>query len=202
MPRELDILLRDKLLLKADLYKCPICGRLTASASTGNPIGINYCIDDKVGLEHIGTAFVPSKETYEAWNVWMEEYCRVIFEKFPIRYLETGVMLKPKDVEFIASSEEVDAVIVFKGKSIAVECTEAIILSEKKNDIDDLIKKNENLNLFNYIILLYKQVDNANVFLAETKKNEKTLIPVLVGSPKNMKSAIMQALLSIESNKC
>jgi hypothetical protein len=45
-------------------------------------------------------------------------------------------------------------------------------------------------------------VENANVFLAETKKNEKTLIPMLIGSPKNMKSAILQALSSIEANKC
>jgi len=80
------------------------------------------CPEDKVHLAHTDSGYILSNEAYQAWNVWMEEYTREMLEGIPCKYVKTGIALKPIETVSITSPEEIDLILVFNGKSIAVEC--------------------------------------------------------------------------------
>jgi hypothetical protein len=201
IPPELTSLIRNGQIIQVELYRCPMCKKQTASTMAKSEIGINYCVDCKVECNHVGRAFILGKEAYQAWNVWMEEYARKMLEVFPVRYVETGLMLKPKGTEAITSPEEVDIVFAFNGKLIAVECTEKVIVNNKKNDVLNIVQKIGSLGLFNSIILLYRQVNNTHAFNSEIKKYEKTLIPILIGNPSSIRLSFLKAFQLIEEIK-
>lgn len=201
VPPELGDLLKNKQILPAEVYECPVCKRRTAiAAMSGDSSQLNYyCVDDKVPYDHKKSGYILSAQTYQSWNVWMEEYAGAILEKLPCKYVETGIMLKPLEVGGIASPEEVDAVLVFKGKSIAVECVGKVAVNDKKNDVRDILHKMEGLGLFDQVVLIYDLVEDVHAFNAEVKKHEKILSPVLVSGPKNFKTALLEALKKTET---
>jgi type II secretory pathway predicted ATPase ExeA len=199
IPPELNDLLNKKQFLQAQVYRCPTCKKRTAvSATSKESIGMNYCVEDRVPYVDVGPAFILSEEAYRSWNVWMEEYAKSIFESLPCKHVETGIMVKPLGVEGIATSEEVDLVVVFNGRSIAVECMEYVSVNRERNDIADIIYKMQSVGLFHHIILLYKHAQDTHAFSAEIKKNERMITPVTVMNPKNLKSTFLQVLESIE----
>lgn len=196
IPPELNVLLEKKQFLPAQLYECPACKNQTAisaNTQTGKP-EVNFCIKDKVPYVYKKLVYILSHLAYQSWNVWMEEYAKDMLEKLPCRCVETGVVLKPMGMEGIASSEEVDAIAIFNGKSIAIECSEHISVNSEKNDIVDVIRKIESLGLFHHILLLYRSVDDVHALNAEARKHEKMVTPIMVGAPKNLRFLFFQAL--------
>jgi hypothetical protein len=198
VPPELNNLLKNKQILPAEVYQCPVCKNRTAIAATSEEnIKVNYCVKDKVPNKSIGTAFILSEEVYRAWNVWMEEYAKNQLEKLPFKCVESGVMLKPIDVEGVANSAEVDVIAVVNGKAIAVECMENVRIDNERNDVVDVIQKLEGLGLFDHVILFYRQVENTHAFIAEERRHGKMLIPIIATSPKNLKPVLLQTLATI-----
>lgn len=196
VPVKLASLIDNGQMLPAELYECPVCKKPTIVSA--KEIEVMNCLEDKVPLTRIKSGYMLSKEAYEAWNVWMEEYTRAILEQLPCKYIETGIALKPTEAVGIATPEEVDSVVVFNGKSIAVECMENVEFSQKKNDVIDVIRKAENLGLFDSIILVYRHTNDQKAFTAMTKKHQKFLFPIMVKRPRIFKRDLHITLKSIE----
>lgn len=192
VPPELTSLRDNKQILPAQLYECPICKKRTPVSAA--KIEAMNCPEHKVSLIRKESVFLLSKKAYQAWNVWMEEYTKAILGELPVKYVETGIALKSIDEVGIASPEEVDLAVVFNGKSIAIECIENVTISEKKNDVTNVIHKIESLGLFDFIILIYRQVDDTHAFKAVIKKHKKFLFPIMIQSPKKFKIKLHNAL--------
>lgn len=192
VPPEFDDLVKNGQILQAAIFRCPICQTRSALPESENVSPVSYCMEDKVMCEHVGQGYVLSQEAYQAWGVWMEEYVRSIIEKLPIKYVDSGVMLKPKNFDNIASPAEIDIVAIINGKLIAIECTEKITLNAEKNDIANIVSKMAGLGFFDRIILVYRQVNDESALNAEVSKHEKSLFPVVIAGPNNLKSAFLQ----------
>lgn len=196
VPAELISLQENKQILPAELYECPVCKKRTTISTT--KIEAINCTEDKVPLVHIKSVYIVSDKAYQAWNVWMEEYTKTILEELPCKYIETGIALKPIETVGIASPEEVDLVVVFNGKSIAIECMDNVSVGQERNDVANIIHKIESLGLFDAIVVVYKYVDNIHSFNAIVKKHQKILFPLMIESPKVFKTSLYQTLKSIE----
>lgn len=195
IPKALSDLQDNEQILNAKVYKCPVCGNQSATTSSEKePV---LCLKDKVQMEFTKDGYVLSPSAYEAWTVWMEQYTENILEYFPIRVVETGIMLKSMGAATVSHPEEIDLVVVYNGQLIAIECIEKLSLSSNKNDIRDIIYKVQNIGLFDAIILVYAQCDDIRSFNAEIAKNKKFLFPVQIGSPKKFKRALYSTIKSI-----
>lgn len=194
IPQELAELQENKQILASQVYKCPVCGDQNATIS--NTVETNFCLKDKVPKEFVKNAYVLSADAYETWTVWMEEYTQFILEHLPIRFVEAGIMLKSLDSTSFSTPEEIDLALVFNGRLIAIECIEKVDLTPQKNDIRDILYKTQKIGLFDAVILVYANCSDSHFFEAEIAKNQKFLIPIQIGNPKNFKTNLFAALKS------
>lgn len=198
IPPKLTSLVENGQMLPAELYECPKCKKPTIISA--KEIEMINCPEDNVPLTHIKSGYSLSKGAYQAWNVWMEEYTRAILEKLPCKYVETGIVLKPIEVVGVTSPEEVDLVVVFNGKSIAVECIENVRFSQQKNDVVDVLRKADILGLFDSVIIVYRHTDDQKAFNTTVKKYRKFLFPIMIKSPRIFKRELHKMLKSIEES--
>jgi len=184
-------------ILPAEILRCPKCNREMASEKGTGEAKVRYCTEDKVPYEYIKSAYILSSKTYEAWNVWMEEYSKMILEKLPCRYIETGIVLKPYEAVGVSTPEEVDLVLVYNGKLIAIECMENVQMTEEKNDVSNIIHKIENLGIFDFVVLVYQHVDDTSRFEAFVKKYKKILSTVMIKRSREFSADLHQVLKSV-----
>ena len=192
VPANLKHLLEGKQMLPAELYECPKCKKQTTICAT--EIRAMNCPEDRVPLIKQESVYILSENAYQAWNVWIEEYAKAMLEELPCQYVESGIALKPVEIAGVASPEEVDLVVVFNGKSIAIECIERIVSSSGRNDVEDVIFKMQGLGLFDAAILIYRQIDNQQAFNALIKKHQNILFPLIVQNPKILSTALLKTL--------
>lgn len=196
LPDELQILRENNIIKSVNVYKCPGGEHEFIASGISELPFCNIC---KVQMEKFDSGFQITQEAYESWNIWLEEYIKFILEKLPIFYVESGLILGyPKKIG-VSAGNELDVVLLFDGKAIAIECKQILKCNKEINEVENLINKIESLDIFDATILVYQEVENLNIFTSTVGKYEKELFPILVESPKKMENTLKDTLLKIKA---
>ena len=198
IPKELSSLLETNLILESRLYQCPKCGAEQPIAA--KEVQEVKCPKDKTAMRYIKDVFTCSNNLYEAWTVWLEEYSTYMIQRLPCKLIGSGLCLKPVEMNRISRSYEIDGAFIFKDLAIAVECIENVYCSNEKNDVKNIVAKLETLDLFDAVMLIYRKVDQSNLFDATIREHEKIVYPVMVQSPKKFKKDLFETLLRMDKN--
>jgi len=195
LPDFLKPLYDKKLILPAKIYECPKCKFQTIISATD--IEEITCKKCKISLKHQSDGYVLSEQSYQSWNVWMEEYTKYVMSNLLCSYVESGIVLSPSEENKFVLPEEIDVIAVYNGNLIAIECIDYVSTNDKKNDVVNILYKIDNLDLFNKIILVYNDLENKRVFHNIIKKHKQKLYPIMVQNPNKFKNDLLSLLHSI-----
>lgn len=183
------------ILQKSKLYECSICkNKIIISSNNENN---NFCQEHKIPLTQISDEiYCLTNEAYQSWTVWMEEYTKKIITSLFIYNYQSGCTFKPINKNKSSTIEELDGILLYNGKIIAIECKE-IFENNSDTIINEITSKLDNLGYINSCIFIYKEIKNKLIFDASIRKYQAQIFPIQIAEPKKFREKLLYILKQI-----
>lgn len=173
--------LNEDVLLKGKLYKCEYCN--DKHIIKAEKIECVLCNTHKKECKYESDVYFLNPVYYQSWNVWMEEYSKLIFNKLPIFYYESGLILNTPNKANIKKQNEIDGLVIYNGNIIAIEYKDILDINDESNPIIKINDKFKTMDFIDSVLVIYKKVSNENKLIHELNKYQPFIRAMQIKSP-------------------